>query len=121
MVEQPILDLSRLGDKKYRDWYNGAFLTWSIAAQVRDKRLALNWTIKILAEKSGLHWATIRRVESGKTLKFSNRTLLKIAGAFDCALVVKFVCWEDFIAIVLAFTPDGLVVESFDTLEQLVR
>lgn len=63
-----------------------------IAAQVRIIRRARNWTQPRLALEAGMSQADISRIELAKSTKhgLSVGTLLRIAAAFDVALVVKF-------------------------------
>ncbi len=54
---------------------------------LKEKRLAKGWTLKELAEKSGVHLVKIQQIESGK-IKAENialRNAIKLAKALDCS------------------------------------
>jgi len=54
------------------------------SAQIRMARAAINWTVRDLAEKSGLHRNTISNIESGRYLG-DDQTLDAIKATFKKA------------------------------------
>ncbi len=50
---------------------------------IREKRLALGWTVETLAKKSGISTGSISRIENG-TQNFTIGKIRKIAAAFGC-------------------------------------
>ncbi len=85
-------------DKAERHRWMGIILRASIAYQVRAARLIRAWSREELAKRAELSVATINRVEdpSGDT-NLTMETLLKIARAFDVALLARFSSWPEFV------------------------
>ena len=54
----------------------------ALAERVKQRRLELNWTQKLLASKAGLPIATYRRFE--RTGEVSLRGLVMLSAALDC-------------------------------------
>jgi len=52
-----------------------------LAARLRSHRARLNWTLKDAANKSGVHFVTISKYESGNKLPTLD-ALYRIAGAY---------------------------------------
>lgn len=102
-TEVAALDLQQLArdlhGKDFRDAHLEASLAWAIRTQVRLIREDRGWTQRELAEKSGVSYAAINRLEN-LSVPFSVNigTLLDIAEAFDCALVVRFESWSNYLA-----------------------
>lgn len=109
-----------LHGKEYRDAYLDSSLCWILRTQVRLIREDRGWTQEELAEKAGLAFATINRLENLETTDSDYApqigTLCKIADAFDVALIVRFEAWSDYltwIADVKARGVDALIPRPF--------
>ncbi|MGB9430391.1 MAG: helix-turn-helix transcriptional regulator, partial [Gammaproteobacteria bacterium] len=88
----------------------------NIAYQVRAlrKQKERNWDQKTLAEKAGMLQPRISAIENPSNSKLNLDTLLRIANAFDVALVVKFAPFNELINWAESFSPDSFSVASFD-------
>ena len=84
-------------DKKWRHDYMIKRLRMLIAFQVRLIRLQRGWTQGQLAEQCHTEQPAIARVEDWDKPFPTVDTLKRIAEAFDCALQIGFVGWEDVI------------------------
>lgn len=124
------IDLRRLAqdlhDKGFRDAYLEGSIAWAIRTQVRLIREDRGWTQEELAEKSSVDYSTINRLEN-LSVPFSVRigTLLSLANAFDCALIIRFEAWSKYLAWleeVKATKGASLVPKSFpETIAELER
>lgn len=97
------IDLRQLAEdlhgKDFRDAYLDSSLCWIVRTQVRLIREDRGWSQEELAEKAGISFPTINRIENLQITSFAPKigTLLKIAAAFDCALIVRFEAWSDYL------------------------
>ena len=78
-------------DKEYRHAYAAAAVEQGIAYQVRVNREARSLTQSDLARLIGTKQSSISRMEDPEYGSHSLPTLLKVAEAFDCAVLVKLV------------------------------
>lgn len=98
------IDLRQLAEdlhgKDFRDAYLDSSLCWLIRTQVRLIREDRGWSIEELVEKSGVSFQTIQRLENLTITTCAPKigTLLKLAEAFDCALIVRFEAWSQYLA-----------------------
>ena len=86
----------RLRDKEYREAFVEGAINDSVAVQIYSMRQDRGWTQQYLADRLDTKQAAISRLEGGDnppTLK----NLLKIASAFDVALMVRFVPFSEFL------------------------
>lgn len=119
--EVAAIDLRQLAkeltDKGFRDAYLDDSLAWVLRTQIRLIREDRGWTQDELAQKSGLKQETISRLENmGVPVKVSIVTLLQLADAFDCALVVRFESWGEYLvwlAAVKATSGASLIPKPF--------
>jgi transcriptional regulator with XRE-family HTH domain len=101
-------------DKSYREAFVEENMKAGIAFQMsalRDKR---GWTQAELGERAGKPQNVISRIENPDYGRFTLRTLLDIAAAFDVALLVKFVSYGDLLAQLKNVSPEILAVPSFE-------
>ena len=112
--------LQKLQSKQWRHEFMAGAVAESLAIAVRENRKARGWTQKELGQKTKMWASRISVLETKKGMEtVSLRTLLKLASAFDCALIVKFEAWEDvdvlrgFVSWVLGFTPEGCIAKKF--------
>jgi len=89
-----------LHGKNFRDAYLDTSLCWIIRSQVRLIREDRGWTQEELADKAGVSFATINRLEHLEVASYNPQigTLLKLADAFDVALIVRFEAWSQYLA-----------------------
>ena len=78
-------------DKEFRDSYAEAAIEQGIAWQIRTNREFRALSQKKLAEIIGSKQSSVSRMEDPEYGCHSLSHLMKIASAFDCALLVKFV------------------------------
>ena len=79
----------------------------AVAIQVREIREQRGWSQLVLANKAGLHQPAIARIESG-VWNGTVKTLMKIAAAFECALIIRFISHSEFIEWIFSITCDGI-------------
>ncbi len=84
-----------------------------IPLQIRVMREARGWNQTKLAEKIGTTQNAISRLESGSYGKPNVKTLLRLAKAFDVALLVKFVSFSRFVRTLDEMSVTSVVVPSF--------
>lgn len=100
--------------KAFRDKWAEDTLLMSIAIQVREIRLQRGWTQQELAEKASLTQPQISRVESG-IYQGTIDVLQRIAAAFNCALMVRFVTHGEYLGFILKIMAEGIdLVPTFD-------
>ncbi len=102
--------------KKDRHRFLGNHLSANIAAQIFSLRTAeeRNWTQTQLAKEAGIGQPRVPVYESPDYGAFSLTTLKKLAHAFDVAVVVKFVSFDD-LANEIANQSSGKVALSMST------
>jgi transcriptional regulator with XRE-family HTH domain len=89
--------LARIKDKKYRDLYVASHINKFIPYQLRALRAARGVTQAELAEGAETKQSVISRIESKGAANLNVQTLLKLASAFDVALVIRFVPIDKFV------------------------
>src|SRR5207245_627800 len=103
-----------LADKEYRDAFVTQHVALGIAFQVRAMRVARGWTQKTLGERIGATaQAAVSRLEKPRTLP-NVGTLLKVASAFDVALIVRFAPFGQLVDHAANIEAHNLEVPSFD-------
>jgi transcriptional regulator with XRE-family HTH domain len=83
-------------DAESRHEYMLACLEQDIAWQVRVNREERGWTQAQLASRIGTHQSAVARAEDYSYGRLSVTTLTKIAKAFRCALLFRFVSYDRF-------------------------
>lgn len=102
------------GEKGYRDAFVEENIKTGIAFQVNALREKRGWTQKDLGDRAKKPQNVISRIEDPDYGKFTLRTLLDIASAFDVALLVKFVSYGELLAQLKNVSPEALAVPSFE-------
>jgi transcriptional regulator with XRE-family HTH domain len=98
---------AKITDKKYRDLFVASQINKGIPFQLRALRAARNnMTQAELAEVAETKQSVISRIESKGAANLSIQTLLKLAAAFDVALVVRFEPIDRFIDWVDDLSPE---------------
>jgi transcriptional regulator with XRE-family HTH domain len=113
----PILDENareKFDQKEYRDAYVAENLKSGIAFQILYNREARKWTQESLGEKTGQGQNGIARLENPFYGRFTLKTLLKIASAFDVALLVKFVPFSRFLDELKDVSPEALIAPTYE-------
>lgn len=115
--------VAKLNNKDYRTAYVESNIAHGLAHQVRVNRELRGWSQDELADKCGstTKQATISRLEDPAYGKYSLSTLLKLASAFDVALVVKFVPYSKFLIETSDKSPRGLFARSFSDEDLYLR
>ena len=105
---------SEFSDKEYRHGYLGSFLESVIAVQIRSLRIQRNLSQSELASRMGVTQSTIARLEGGQGIPTA-KTLLRLAEAFDVALNVRFVTFDNMLRDVSSFNPKRLRCRSYSS------
>jgi transcriptional regulator with XRE-family HTH domain len=79
-----------------RDLANAALLGLTIASQLRALRRKHKLTRRQAASRAGIHWLTLARYEWALAA-ISIRVLLRLASAYDVALVGRFCSWGEWV------------------------
>jgi Predicted transcriptional regulator len=94
-----------------------AFLTETIrvgiAFQIRANREARNWSQGELGERAAKPQATISRLEDPNKEGMTLNTLIDLASAFDCGLIVRFVPFSEIVGYEARIPDSSSVVPSF--------
>jgi transcriptional regulator with XRE-family HTH domain len=81
-------------DKEYREAYMEASIEQAISWQVKINRQKRGLTKQQLADKAGVKVGVIERLEDPEINDHSIDLLVKVAKAFDCALSIKLLSYE---------------------------
>jgi transcriptional regulator with XRE-family HTH domain len=82
-------------DKEYRQAYMEAAIEQGVAWQIKINRKFRSMSQKQLAQEIGTQQSGISRLEDPEHGAHRLETLIDIAKAFDCALLVKFISYAD--------------------------
>jgi len=104
--------INKLQDKTYRTSYVRSHIETGLSFQIRINRKARRLTQYDLADQINTPQPNISRLESCSHIP-SIPTLLKLAEAFDCALLVKFVPFSRLIDETKDLSPEALTAASF--------
>lgn len=103
-----------LSDPEDRKAYLESCLEQDVAWQIRLNREAKGMTQAELAELVGTRQSSIARAEDTTYGKHSLAMLAKIANAFGCGLLVRFVPYEEFLENVRDTSPEALTVATHE-------
>jgi transcriptional regulator with XRE-family HTH domain len=102
--------------KAFRDAFVRANVEHGIAHQVRTLRTDRDWSQRKLAGLIGVKGqSAVARLEDPSYGRYSMATLLKLAQAFDVALLVKFVPYSRLLKEVENLSPEALSAASFES------
>jgi transcriptional regulator with XRE-family HTH domain len=87
----------KMRDKDYRDGLVEARISTNIAAQVAKMRESRNWTQGELAQRTKMAQSRISLLENPDYEGITIATLKRLASAFDVALMVRFISYEDWL------------------------
>lgn len=100
-------------NKVFRDAFLEENIKTRLALQVRALREKAGWSQPQLGERTGHTQSGISRIEDPNYGKFTIRTLLKLASAFDVALFISFVPYTKLIREIKDVSPEALAVASY--------
>jgi len=103
-----------LKSKGYRQAFVEENVKTGIAFQVRALREHRSWMQKELGDRLNKPQNVISRIEDPDYGRFTIRTLLDLAAAFDVALLIKFVSFGELLNQLRDLSPEKLAVQSFD-------
>ncbi len=103
-----------LKDKDYRQEFVSADVNTGLATQIHLTREDRAWTQEQLAQYVGNRQETISQWENPDYGRYSLRTLLKLAEAFDVALLVKFVPFSELVDWAANLTSKHLAPPGFE-------
>ena len=98
----------RLKDRKYRERFISGEIKRVIPFQLRALRASRKWTQAQLGTEASMPQTVISRIENGNAASLSIKTLLKLASAFDVALVVRFEPIDTVIKFVDTMSPESI-------------
>lgn len=115
--------VAKLEKKAYRDAYVEANLMQGLAHQIRVNRSMRKWSQADLAEHTGgkTKQEVISRLEDPAYGRYTIKTLLKLAAAFDVALMVKFVPFSKFLIETSDKSESGLMAIPFPAEDLYLR
>ena len=105
--------LEELKNKKFRDAYVAEHVKTSVPIQIYLLREQRHWSQSQLAERAKTTQTVISRLEDLDYGKLSISTLLKLASAFDIALLVKFIPFTRLLEEFKDNSPEALSAKSF--------
>ena len=105
--------LEELKNKKFREAYVAEHVKTSVPIQIYLLREQRHWSQNQLAERAKTSQTVISRLEDLDYGKLSISTLLKLASAFDIALLVKFIPFTRLLEEFKNNSPEALSAKSF--------
>jgi transcriptional regulator with XRE-family HTH domain len=115
-VTSKIKLLAKLRDKDYRDAYVEEKVATSLPFQIRALREqpGRDWSQAELGKRAGMRQNAISRLEDAESGTPSINTLLRLARAFDVALLVKFVPFSKLLSEFADLSSEALSAFSFE-------
>lgn len=89
--------VTSLNEKEYRDAFVASHIRNGLAFQIRAMQQAHGWSQRDLGERVGMKQETISHLQNPHYGKYTLRTLLRLASAFDVALIVKFAPFSELV------------------------
>ena len=105
--------LSKLERKDYRHAYMAEGVKTWLARQVRLLREKKNWSQEDLGHACRKPQSAISRIEDPDYGRLNLQTLFELAAAFDVALLVQFVDWDDWLGRMDDVSANAMQKESF--------
>ena len=105
--------VEELQNKKFRDAYVAEHVKTSVPIQIYILREQRHWNQTQLAERAKTTQTVISRLEDPDYGRLSISSLLKLASAFDVALLVKFVPFTRLFEEFEDTSPEALSAKSF--------
>ena len=104
-----------LRGKEYRDAFFSEHINSGVSLQIRANRLARGLTQAELGKRADMKQGHICRLENPDFGTPNLQTLVRLAAAFDCSLIVRFAPFSELVDWTLGIADRGLVVPSFDS------
>jgi len=101
-------------NKEFRDAFLGENIRTRLAFQIRALREKYKWSQPQLAERAGKTQSVISRLEDPRYGKFTIKSLLDLASAFDVALLISFVPYTKLITEISDVSPKALAIASYE-------
>lgn len=105
---------AELSDKEMRDAYLSAQTRTHLSYQIRTIRGQRGWSQEEFAERLNTSQSAVSRMEDRQYGKQNLQTLVQIANAFDCGLLVQFVPYDEFIRKTDDLSQEALEVSEFN-------
>jgi len=105
--------VQKLKNKEYRDAFASEHVWTGVPFQVKTLRDDRQWSQESLAKEAEMGQSQICRLEDINYGSFTMKSLLRLASAFDVALVVKFVPFSRLLKETEDLSPEALSAESF--------
>ncbi len=106
--------VKKLTNKDYRDAWVDESVKMIVPYQIQAIRNQRDWSQEVLGNKAGMLRNAVSRLESVDYGNLSVNTLLRIAHAFDCGLLVKFVPFSRLVREFEDVSPTALKVDEFN-------
>lgn len=106
--------VSKLRDKQYRHAYMAEGVRSWVARQIRVLRENRNWSQSDLGHETGKPQSAISRLEDPDYGRLSLQSLFDIANAYDVAVLVQFVGWDEWLGRMDNVSTEAMEVRSFD-------
>jgi transcriptional regulator with XRE-family HTH domain len=112
-----------LNEKEMRDAYLDEKTRTKIALQIRALRSQRGWSQTELGQKMNKPQSNVARLEDRDIARYTLTTLLELASAYDCGLIVEFVPYEQFLRRTNDLSPQKLETSPFsrDALDALCQ
>ena len=101
------------GSKEYREGFVAEHIKTTLPFQLRAIRKKLGWTQKQLGLKAGMAAERITVLEDPNYAKFNLSTLLRLADAFDVALIVRFAPFSELLDWASDLSPEVIAVPNY--------
>ncbi len=108
------MNAEKLLDKEYRDAWVDESVKTVLPFQIRAIRAKRRWSQAKLGKMAGMKPHSVSRLESDHRHSPNISTLLRLAHAFDCALLVKFVPFSKMAEEFADVSDESLAVIDFD-------
>lgn len=102
-----------LNEKAMRHAYLDAQTRTKVAQQIRALRIQREWSQAELGLLLGKPQSNVHRLEDRDVARYTLTTLLELAHAYDCGLLVEFAPYEEFLRRTSDLGPEVLQVPSF--------
>lgn len=106
--------ISKLKDKEYRHGWIEESIKMVLPYQIQANRVKRDWSQAILGKKADMKQNAVSRLESMDYGNLNINTLLRLAEAFDCGLLVKFVPFSRLVTEFEDVSPFALEVAEFE-------
>ncbi len=90
--------IERLRNRDFRRAFAEEAVDVGIPIQIREMRTARGWSQTQLGKEAGMAQEQVSLAEKLSYGRFTVATLKKLAAAFDCALMVRFVSYSELLA-----------------------